>query len=635
MRWKVLLGIVAVVSLVVVFYTFFLDSYAKAKIEGGVSSITRSKVEIDDLYINIKKQSVTITGFHIADPKDPWRNMFELRSAKFDFSLGDALMGHFVIDNLSADTPQWGTKRETWGGLEKEVSKEDASKSRKGIEWKKYLPSMDFAKEFDFSKLVKLEELESVKKLEASKKLFGDKGSDWKETTKKYETELKILAAGLTGAAILAIANKDKMNEELKKVKDFKGKIEKARDDIKKDIDEAAKIKEIVAGLRETDIKKIAKSTGIGGEEQGGITQKILAEPVKESISGNANILKELTLTLIGIQEGPQHMEGTTVQFPLYNPLPAFYMKKASFRVFADKKEGNWFSGSINDVSSDQDITKKPLLLDIEFGSKDMPGVTFDVNGKSYLQKARKEYDVEFDVKGINTSSVQEALGSDSPIVMTGGDVKASGTFNLKDDYIKSDFNVTMNNIKTTARKEALGNLNAGVVNVLDRSLNSVTYVNLKGKAEGKIDDLKVSITSDLDKILQKVADDAVSEAKAEIEKKIREELEREIGKRLPEVTAMLVDENGKLKNIDEEVTKIRDNLENEIKKYEKLAKEELEKKKKEAEAELKKAEKELKSKKKEVKKTAKETKKKVDDTADKAKELQKKAKELKLPTFK
>ncbi|MDH5542094.1 MAG: hypothetical protein OEY64_03925 [Nitrospinota bacterium] len=634
MRWKVLFGILAVVSLVVIFYTFFLDSYAKAKIIDAVSSVTRSKVEIDNLYIDIRKQSVTISGFHVADPKDPWKNMFEIKSASFDFSLGDALMGHFVIDNLSADTPQWGTKRETWGGLKKKETSEKEEKPKKGIEWKKYMPSFDFVKDFDFQKLAKLEDMESVKKLEASKKLFGDKGADWKKLTGEYETELKLLAAGLAGGAVLAIANREKLDAELEKVKDFKSKIEKARDDIKKDIAEAAKIKDIVADLRDSDIKGAVKKAGLGGDGEGGITQKILAEPVKEKISGNANILKDLTLNLIGIQEGPQHMEGTTVQFPLYNPLPAFYMKKASFKMFADRKEGNWFSGSISDVSSDQDITKKPASMNIAFGSQDMPGVTFDVNGKSYFQKDRKEYDVTFDAKGIETSSVQEALGPDSPVEITGGSVKASGSFNFKDDIVRSDFNVIMSNIKTSARKDAIGGLDAGVLRVLDKSLSSVTYINLKGKAEGKIDDLKVSITSDLDKILQKVADDAVSEAKAEIERKIREELEREIGKRLPEVTAMLIDENGKLKNIDEEVTKIKKDLESEIKKYEKLAKEELEKKKKEAKEELNKAKKVVKEKKEEVKTTAQETKKKADDTADKAKELQKKAKDLKLPKF-
>ncbi len=120
MRWKVLVVLVALGAASAVFGVFYMDSFVKGRIESAGSSAVGAKVSLGGLTISLMEQSVLIEGLEVADPDDPWQNLFEMRSAYFDFSLPKLLMGNLIIEKVTADTPRWGTKRDSYGGIKKE-----------------------------------------------------------------------------------------------------------------------------------------------------------------------------------------------------------------------------------------------------------------------------------------------------------------------------------------------------------------------------------------------------------------------------------------------------------------------------------------------------------------------------------
>jgi uncharacterized protein (TIGR03545 family) len=635
--------------------------YVKGKIEDAGRDTVGTKVTLADLDIDFRNQSVTITNLQIPDPDNLWENMFEIRSANFDFSLGDLLMGHYVIDNLSADTPRWGTKRDSWGGLkksDKKPSPESELLSTLGIDWKQYLPAPNIPKDFDVKEIVKPEKMKSVKLAEYAKTEFVQKGVAWKEKAKEYETELKVAAVAVAAITIASLADIDKAKKEIEKVDALKKKVASARDEIQKDIDSAKGSVKKIELLRKDDLENILNISGLGGEGLGGLTQKIFGEAYKGKISKLVTGMKIWAIQALGLpEEGKGRMEGTTIKFPLYRPLPKFFMKRAELTSFSEKREGKWFAGTLTELSSDQKVTGKPLLLDIEYGNEKFPGAVYSIDGKIDKLSDEDELEIKMNVTGITANMVESSLGPDSPISMTGGNVTADFSLNVKGETITSDFVITLNDITTSARREALGHLDNKVVSILDRSLNKITYINLKGEAKGKIGDLEMRITSDIDKIMQKVVDAAVEEARDELERLVREELDRQLEKLTPEITALLINENGNLRTIDGALDEIMEKFEDEKQKLEKQAQEEIDNAKKKLKEEEKKARKRLKEEEEKAAKLAEEEKKKAEkkiagekaeadkklkkkkEDAKKAgkkakKEIDKQLKELKLPKF-
>ena len=179
MRWKALVAVVAISAVAVIFAVFYMDSFVKGKIESAGSSAVGAKVTLGSLNISLSEQSVSIANLQVADPDDPWRNLFEMKSANFDFSLPQLLLGRLIIENLEADTPRWGTKRKSYGGIktepppaEKAAAKKAAEPAPKSegkrfdIDWSKYLPKVDMGKELSVESIVNPEKMESLKKLE-------------------------------------------------------------------------------------------------------------------------------------------------------------------------------------------------------------------------------------------------------------------------------------------------------------------------------------------------------------------------------------------------------------------------------------------------------------------------------------
>ncbi len=666
MRWKVLIGVITLVAGSVVFSIMYLDSFVKGKIEDIGSGVVGAKVSLESLDISLKKQSVTFLGLEVADPKAPMTNILELKSASFDFSLPDALMGHIFIENILVDTPMFGTKRKTSGALPKKakpkeqpkgkvakaVDKAAAKAKQKALEatgkavakekqkvkqefsadidWKRYLPDIDPSKGVDPKQFVNKESMSSLKELDELSKFAKGRDRYWAERYKSLEEEFNSLKKTPNiNQPKLIIAYRDKVNA-------FREKIDAAQKEFNADVDKINSAGKIIENLRNQDISKLVQLPQLGGGALGGISQKLFEDLYRKNMEKAYAVFEQYKTKLVALkgkekEDEKKRMKGVTVHYPLKTPLPLFYLKKATFKTSAEQKRGNWFRGTLTEVSSDPKLTGKPAIFDMEGGSQDFPNAYFTIKGKADMTAKRDIFDIKMVGNGISTAMAANALGPDSPIAMTGGSVIFSSDLNLTGNLIKSGFLVKLDKIKMSARDEGLKGVDATVKKILNKSLEGVSYINLKGDAKGTIENLTVSITSDLDKILKSVFDKMLFEARKAIEKQIRDELNREIDKRLPGLRAMLTDDKGNLKNLDNLSGTITNRLDAEKKKLEKRARDEIKKQQDRVRAEIEKKKKELEKKKKEAeaKVKAEVEKKKKEQENRLRKEAEKKLRQL------
>ncbi|MDT8318800.1 MAG: hypothetical protein RQ824_12560, partial [bacterium] len=441
---------------------------------------------------------------------------------------------------------------------------------KKDIDWNQYLPSTKDVENFDARKLVNAETMASIRELEELSKFAEGRDIHWKGRYKELESEYKLLEKTAP-----PVNKTDELLKYGKKLDDFAKKLKASKKEFRSDLKRLEAAGKNIERLKNQDLKNAINIPGLASGNISRISQSLFEEIYRDKIK---TALDRLDIYKSAIEEmrssgekEEKRMMGETVHYPIRNPMPRFYLKKATFKVAADSKKGNWFSGIVKDVSSDPLLTGRATTVDMEAGSESYPGALFSIRGKADYLGAAPQYSLNIQGDNISTKLAENSLGSGSPLTIAGGSAIFRSQFNLKGDQIKSDFIFALKDIEMSARREGLKDVDPALFRLLDDSVKEVSSVSLKGDAGGTADNLRIRISSDLDNILEKVFAKMVAEAGKEMEGRIREELNKEIEKRLPGLEATLKDESGNFNSLE-------DALNSEIKKEKKKARKKLEK---------------------------------------------------------
>lgn len=568
MRWKVLAVLIALTAASAVFAVFYMDSFVKGRIESAGSSAVGAKVSLEGLTISLMEQSVLIEGMEVADPDDPWQNLFEIRSAYFDFSFAKLLMGNLIIEKVTVDTPRWGTKRGSYGGIKKEpeavkveapatekAAPPVSAPAKKGfdIDWQKYLPKVGLTKEFSAESVVNPEKMESLKKLDEAKKYADGRDEQWKnriETIKKeYESVNK--------------------SRDIIKIAAFLKVVDAARKELSADIKRVDDMAKLVKKLRDEDLKDIGGLIGIGGSGRGGLSQAVFSDAFRGKLQKGYRLFTTYKDKLTGGKksEKKRRLKGQTVAFPIKDPMPRFHLVKAELKVAKGAREGNWLAGTLTDVTSNPKMVGKPVDFKLSAGSESFPGAQFAVKGVADFTKAISRFEMKVSADKLSTKPVASAFGGDSPVSLTGGTMSVAADFAIEGEVIKSVFAILLDGITIAVKEKALSGADPSVRNILKGTFADVKKISLTGNAKGKIGDLRVSIKSTIDDILKKAFDGAVSRARKEMEKRIRAELDKELAKRIPELKGLLSDDNKELADMNSTLKSAQKRIEGEVKK--------------------------------------------------------------------
>ena len=93
----------------------FIDGWVESGLEAAGESIVGARVEIDNLKVTLSPIALQWGRMQVADPHDPWRNLFETRGVRFAMDAGQLLRGKFIIETMEVNELILGTKRTTDG----------------------------------------------------------------------------------------------------------------------------------------------------------------------------------------------------------------------------------------------------------------------------------------------------------------------------------------------------------------------------------------------------------------------------------------------------------------------------------------------------------------------------------------
>jgi uncharacterized protein (TIGR03545 family) len=467
-----------------------------------------AEVNISKVSLELAPLALRINDLQITDAAKPTHNSLSFGHARASLELWPALLGYYVIEELSVDGLQYGAQRSSEGKVYR-VPGSDAEK----VDIAKLL-QVDLP---DADELMARANLQTPAKADALKQLAAAEQQQLKglqdqlptkETLAQYQADIKALTdSKIANAADLAAKVeqlqqlKDKLNAEKAKVAQVKQQLSQSKDSLKQAVDE-------LKAASAADYVKVQQLANLTDGGLAGISQILLGDV------WGARIAQLQSLYLLAKPYLPEKTASTEDKpvepevvlpnriLPLPGqPYPDFWVKTA--RV-------NWLIGGGEATIALQDVTAQHALINsattFSLDVKQLPQLAaFKLNGDFAILQ-QMVTNLNWQLEGLNLQPLTLGKG-DTALDLAAGLISSTGKLNLTDDQIAQQASVVL----AAANFNSSGNK---YLQQLAALLNQQQQIPLNIATSGLISEPDVSIRSSLDKLL---GDALLGEAKQKV----------------------------------------------------------------------------------------------------------------------
>ena len=375
----------------------FIDRWVEAGLETAGEAAVGAKVEIDNLKLTLFPLGITFERMQVANPDDPWKNIFETRRVAFTMNPGQLLRGKYIIETMEVRDLILGTKRTTDGSIPGGKAKRDAaaadSRSFSALAEDVLNRSVEKTPIFDpamlrngvnIDSLLKAVDLKTLKHIDTLKARAASATAQWQSTladvdqTKQrlaimdssirsiHVNELKdaqsILAAiqtvdntrkGINDIVTTYNTRRDAITGEISQISSAVGQI----DDIAK-----SDYQHVLSLARLPDINAIGIAEALVGKQMVTDIKTYLAyvDMAREKIKNYQDSQPK--------EEKPPRMKGQNIHFPVDRAYPKFWIKNIAISGGEDAKQNPDFfyaTGKVQNISSDQRTTGLPITVEL------------------------------------------------------------------------------------------------------------------------------------------------------------------------------------------------------------------------------------------------------------------------------
>jgi len=531
-RWSGLLGFVAVVAVLALFFFLAAGPLAKMAIESVGSKMADAKVEVDSVSFTVNPIGFELQDLTVANSDKPMENLLQFATAKAELELAPLLLGKAIIREMSVDGLEFDTPRTTSGALEKKkkTAKESASEQTSAEESK--------------SSPLDMVELPSAQEILAREQLKTESaGEAFQQSYKQNKAAIDDAVAAVPDSRALA-QYEDELKKitsgKLKSLDDFKQR-KKQLDDLKKrfkaDKEAVAAARKVIADAKDDIREKLVALKNAPGED---------IDNIKDKYQINATGAANLSGLLFGSeaaewaqkalfwyekiqpylaaeeekkaqeQEPEQIRDGRFVHFPSADPWPEFLLRDA--HITAQVPLGKLLI-SAEDITDQQKVLGRPANIVINGAElHDVQDLTADLVldhrgkvGNDTLTVTAKDWHLKGMKLGIGGTELESAMAQ-----LQGLAVVSDGRLDARTDvqFGQADFGGKGN---TTFAKE------------LRHALAGIKEFEVHAKASGKLKSPKVELGSDLDTRLKSAFNQRLNEKQQELEQKLQARLQEKL----------------------------------------------------------------------------------------------------------
>ncbi len=373
-----------IVGGLVFFVTVLMNPLLERAVESGLELIFEAKSDVYGFHLSLTNMQVKIDSLTVANKDSPMKNIVEMGHTEFRMNPRAILFGKVNIEEIRADSIQFGTDRAVSGALPNREAPPPPPKKPKAD----MPPLIDF-QNFDAQALLEREydKLSTPKAYETAAKAYNDAVAKWEgqiESIKNRTQELQDKAAPILAIDMNQMNNAENITAAIRDIVDLVNSVKGAVDDasglvkaVEEDVNTARNLEQSARNTITNDIDHLKSYVDL----QGGAAFSALEPSIREILSGQAeqymdygmialNALQKLKDASAQLptsekeEEKPEEpeepsFEGRTVYFPT-RQYPRFYIGTMA----SDFTLNDWNWGiEIKGISSDPDLSNEATSL--------------------------------------------------------------------------------------------------------------------------------------------------------------------------------------------------------------------------------------------------------------------------------
>jgi uncharacterized protein (TIGR03545 family) len=558
-RFSFLLPSIIIITVVWIFFAFYLDTLLKKALISTGQAIFNAKVEVGSLKTTFTKFSVNINNLKIGDKDNEFKNIADIDNINFKMRFIPLLSKKFIIDNMSIDGFKWGTARTTSAKL-------PPSKKKKSNEESVFTKAFNTAKDKAVSEF---EQFEAVKKIDEIKKLSKNFSAEnaidlagiksvtaikeqYENLSKKYETYngdiknidtqkqvsvIKELTDKISKTKITNINDASELKQNITDLNTQKKELEKTYNNFKtmqkelvKDISGSKNLIGSISDSINNDVNDILSKMQVPSLGSDDSIKMLLGNVWVDRIHSvlyYMNLIKKYMPEKSSKKAEPApiptvKMIGKNITYPIKGALPKLWIANISISANSggEGKEGTvvFYKGSIKNITSNQTVIGKNTVFELLSDDKKQ---VFKITGIFDRLKDVAEDKISFSANGISAKMLNIP---DSPYTpsFNNAETKLNADFTLKGPDFITSAKLNIYSFSYDA-KNSIDAMIAKYISLLWKGINSM---NVSAQfAILKDEGLKTSFSSDIGKLLAKRFDDIIKSELGDMKNKIREQV--------------------------------------------------------------------------------------------------------------
>jgi uncharacterized protein (TIGR03545 family) len=552
LRWQGLIAFVAVAALVFLAWYFLVDTIVRHSIEKTGTRVVGAKVELAKADVHLFPLGITLIRLQITNPDNPMSNALE--AGRIDVSLDslNLLRRKVIIDTMTVEGIRLNTARQTSGAVAPQA-KDKAPPKTSGDTPSSVtgLPSFQLPDIREILAREKLETLDQIKDLrgeiDAAKAAWEKRLADApdQKTFKQYQARAKKLQKGTKGlSGALTKANdlkklKKDISKDLKQLKGIQKNFDRDKETLKKKL---AQLK----SAPQQDIDRILNTYSLSSDGLGNVSQLLFGDKIGGTIQKAIFWYEKATplLTKVGptdkkdVTVKPDRGKGVYVRFKEETPLPDLLARQIGVSMIIQAGD---IKGELRQVTTDQAILGIPL--EFNFSGVKLQGVqSIIIKGSLDHIDPNKTIDqMSMAIQQYRVNDLKLSAADNLALTLKNGLANLNLSASLSEDMLDAHIQVTMDAAELEAGNKTSGN---PLQQALHAALADVSTFSVNARVTGPLDNYKIKITSDLDKVLKNAVGRQMNTLTNEFQDKLRAGI-------LDKVRGAMADTSGSMSGLD------------------------------------------------------------------------------------
>lgn len=534
-RWSGLLVFVGLVAAVGLFWWLLVDWIVERAIEATGTEIVGARVDLDAADLSLWPAGLELTRLQVTNPSEPMTNAFEVGRIAGGFDLVQALLGKVIIDELAVEGLRFGTPREKSGAISGRFTTELARDAAESAARQLELPDFELPDRDDLVEGAELESAALVAELrgevEAERARWQARLDELPDEADLERYRARIDALGKQGGKP-GLGSIGAAGDAADLVRDIRTDVEALEQASKGFQQELAGLRgraDAVAKAKARDIAALRERYGVSPEGLSNLTALLLGPKieslVRQGFAWHARLrpLIDAVRASDEPEEGPmvvEHLRGRSVEvrFPEPAPLPGWLVRRTGVSVSLDAGE---FSGTILDWTAEQPVLGRPTTA--SFAADALEGLralrleaVFD-----HVRPAAARDVIEGRADAFRVKETVLSASEAWPVRLEAALADAKARVEIAGGEVDTQLGVVMRDVALAAD---FGD--SAIARALGDALEATRRFRLDVRATGRVDDLDVAISSDLDGVLRDAAGGLVRGQMAELERRLGSQLD-------------------------------------------------------------------------------------------------------------